>query len=135
MHLGRGPAETLDSALAVFYDDLLACLKDPAFRDGQWQLLEARRAWAENGTNDAFIAFAWTGPESQRRLVAVNYAEHQSQCYVGLPWGDLGDRAWRLQDRLGEATYDRDGAELAARGLYLDLPAWGYHAFEVQPLR
>ena len=35
---------------------------------------------------------------------------------------------------LGPAVYDRDGSELAARGLYLDLPAWGYHVFEVQPL-
>ena len=40
IHLGRGPAEPPDAAIAAFYDGLLACLKDPAFRDGQWQLLE-----------------------------------------------------------------------------------------------
>ena len=28
-------------------------------------------------------------------------------------------------------TYERDVAELAARGLYLDLPASGYNVFEV----
>jgi hypothetical protein len=28
-------------------------------------------------------------------------------------------------------TYERDGNDLDRRGLYLDLPAWGYHVFEV----
>ena len=65
----------------------------------------------------------------------VNYADCQSQCYVALPWGDLTGHTWRLQDRLGEAIYDRDGADLSARGLYLDLSAWGYHAFEVDGSR
>jgi hypothetical protein len=134
MHLGRGPEEAIDATIAAFYDTLLACQKDPAFRDGQWQLLEARRAWEENGTNDAFIAFSWTGPENRRRLVVVNYSDHPSQCYIAPPWGDLPGRSWRFRDRLGEAVYDRDGADLSARGLYLDMPAWGYHAFEVQPL-
>ena len=131
MHLGRGPAETRDASIAAFYDGLLTCLKDRAFRDGRWQLLEPRAAWEGNGSNDAFVTFAWTGPERERRLVAVNYAAHQSQCFVALPWNDLAGRSWRLRDRLGAVSYEREGADLAARGLYLDLPAWGYHAFEV----
>jgi len=65
----------------------------------------------------------------------VNYAGHQSQCYLILPWGDLAGRIWRLHDRLGDAVYDRDGADLSARGLFLDMPPWGYHAFEVQPIQ
>jgi hypothetical protein len=134
MHLGRGPAEAPDASIASFYDGLLACLKDRAFRDGRWQLLDARPAWEGNASHDAFIVFAWTGPGELRRLVAVNYAAHRSQCYVATPWKDLDGRRWRLRDRLGAAVYERDGADLATRGLYLDLPAWGYHAFEVQPL-
>ncbi|MEI6971893.1 MAG: alpha-amylase family glycosyl hydrolase [bacterium] len=132
-HLRRGPDEASDGLIAAFYDGLLACLKDAAFRDGQWQILDARPAWQGNETDDAFIAFSWTGPGDLRRLVAVNYAGHQSQCHVMLPWGDLPGRTWRLQDRLGEAVYDRDGAGLSTHRFYLDLSAWGYHAFEVQP--
>jgi hypothetical protein len=131
-HLGRGPAETPDASLAAFYDGLLACLRDPAFRDGDWQLLPVGPAWDGNGSDDAFIAFSWTGPGDRRRLVAVNYAGHQSQCYVMLPWRDLDGATWELHDALGEATYTRDGASLSTRGLYLDVPAWGYHAFEVR---
>ena len=32
---------------------------------------------------------------------------------------------------MSSAVYDRDGDDLLARGLYLDMPAWGYHVFEV----
>src|SRR5262245_33723518 len=115
MHLGRGPAEAVDRSLSSFYDTLIVCLQDPAFRDGHWQLLDARPAWEGNGSNDAFVAFSWSGPESQRRLVVVNYADHQSQCYLNLPWEDLSGRPWRLQDRLGTETYDREGDELSSR--------------------
>jgi glycosidase len=133
MHVGRGPSEPVDAALRSFYGRVLACLKDAAFRDGIWQLLECRPAWDSNASSDDFIAFAWTGPDERRRLVAVNYADHASQCYVGMPWSDLGGRPWRLADRMGDAVYDRPGDDLAGRGLYLDLPAWGHHVFEVVP--
>jgi hypothetical protein len=133
-HLGRGPTEVPDESIAAFYAGLLACLKDPAFRDGDWHLLEARPAWEGNRSNEAFVAFAWTGPGNERRLVVVNYVTHASQCYLGVPWDDLSGRTWRLHDRLGEATYNRDGGDLSAHGLFLDLPAWGYHVFEVEPI-
>ena len=133
-HLGRGPVEALNASIAAFYDDLLACLVDPTFRDGDWQLIDAHPAWEGNSSNEAFVAFSWTGPGDLHRLVVVNYAPHQSQCYLELPWGDLIGRTWRFLDRLGAAVYDRNGDGLSTQGLYLDLPAWGYHAFEVQPV-
>jgi hypothetical protein len=36
-----------------------------------------------------------------------------------------------LRDLLGEARYERGGDDLAGRGLYLDIPGWGCHVFEV----
>ena len=133
VHLGRGPVETVDTSLCVFYEGLLECLKDPAFRDGDWQLLECRPAWEGNGTSDDFVAFSWTGPGDRRRLVAVNYSDHPSQCYVTLPWSDLEGQTWRLRDLIGLSTYDREGVSLMQQGLYLDMPAWGYHVFGVSP--
>ena len=63
--------------------------------------------------------------------MTVNYAPNQSQCYVRLPFTDLGNRQWRLQDELGNATYDREGDDLQARGLYLDVPPWQAHVFSL----
>ena len=131
VQLARSPDEPVDEGLREFYRRLLACLKDPAFRDGIWQLLACRPAWERNGSWDGFIAFAWSGPGERRRLVAVNYADHPGQCFVTLPWTDLRGRAWRLADCTGDAVYDRPGDDLAERGLYLDVPAWGFHVFDV----
>jgi hypothetical protein len=131
VHLGRGPLEESDAGIAAFYGGLLECLKEPAFRDGDWQLLECRPAWDGDGTSNAFVCFSWNGPGERRCLVAVNYAPHQSQCYVATAWPGLNGRVWRLQDMMGPAMYDRAGGDLARQGLYLDMPAWGYHVFAV----
>ena len=133
VHLGRGPDEAKDPAIAAFYDGLLECLKDRAFRSGDWQLLECRPAWDGNETRDSFVVFSWTVPNGPRRLVAVNYADHQSQCYVAVPWRDLDGRTWRFRDLTGPALYDRRGGDLTGQGLYLDMPEWGYHVFAVSP--
>ena len=130
-HLVRAPKEPTDDALQQFYDRLLAVLRQPAVREGQWRLLDCVPAWDGNGTWDGFIAWSWQARDGQRRLVAVNYASHQSQCYVRLPFPDLTGRQVRLKDQMGAASYDRDGDDLLSRGLYLDVPAWGYHVFEV----
>ena len=61
----------------------------------------------------------------------MNYASNQGQCYVRLPFGELSGSSVRLRDQTSTAVYDRSGDELLARGLYLDLPGWGYHVFDV----
>jgi hypothetical protein len=131
-HLIRRPDEPVDVELAKFYDRLLTVLRQPLLRDGRWQLLECTPAWEGNWTWDGFVAFAWHGSGEERLLVAVNYAANQSQCFVRLPWANLGNRTWRLQDRLSPATYDRDGTDLERRGLYLDALPWQASVFAVQ---
>jgi hypothetical protein len=86
-------------------------------------------------TSDRFLAFAWQGPGGKRLLVAVNYAPNQSQCYVRLPFADLGNSEWGLQDLLGDARYDRDGNDLESRGLYLDVPPWQAHVFSMTKMK
>jgi hypothetical protein len=97
-------------------------------------LLECWPAWEHNWTWDCFVAWTWVSTGGGRRLVAVNYAANQSQCYVRLPLPELGGRSVRFDDLMrgvGTVVYERDRSELDARGLYLDLPAWGYHVFDV----
>jgi glycosidase len=128
-HLVRAPREPTDEALHQFYDGLLAVIRQPQLRDGQWRLLECVPAWEGNGTVDSFLAFTWQACGGDPLLVTINYAPHQSQCYVRLPLPDLTGQTVRLKDMLGLAEYDRAGDDLATRGLYLDLPPWRYHVF------
>jgi hypothetical protein len=132
-HLGRGPDEPTDQELGKFYQRLLAVLRLPVVRQGQWQLLDCVPAWNGNWTHDCFVAFAWQGPDGKRLLVAVNYAPNQSQCYVRLPFADLTNRPVRLQNRMADGAYDRDGNQLLSGGLYVDLKPWGYHVLDVIP--
>ena len=74
-HLVAAPDEPVDPELRQFYDRLLAILRQPVVRDGQWQLLECAPAWDGNWTNDCFVAFAWQGADGRALLVAVNYAD------------------------------------------------------------
>jgi hypothetical protein len=131
-HLGRGPDEPTNVELAKFYDRLLTVLRRPAVREGQWQLLECGPAWDGNWTSDCFLAFAWQGPTDDRLLVTVNYSDHQSQCYVRLPFADLHECDWRLRDQLAEFAYDRSGSDLQMNGLFLDLAPWQSHVFELR---
>ena len=66
--------------------------------------------------------------------MTVNYAPNQSQCYVRLPFADLGNGQWRLEDVIGDATYEREGNDLHARGLYLDEPPWQARVFSLTKL-
>ena len=129
MHLGRRPKEPPDPRIQGFYHDLLALLKRPLLRTGTWRLLDAKPAWEGNGTWNQFIAFSWEEAAREHLLVVVNFGPNQAQCY--LPLAAAPDRMYQFKDLLSTASYDRPGADLAGRGLYLDMPPWHYHVFVV----
>ncbi len=131
MHLARRPAEPVDQALQGFYQRLLACLRRPEARVGQWRLESCRPAWSGNPTHEQFVVTSWQDGE-RRLLAAVNYGPTQAQCYVTPGFSGLAGRAFTLVDLLGDAAYHRRGDDLAAGGLYLDMPAWGRQVFELR---
>ncbi|HXX85110.1 MAG TPA: alpha-amylase family glycosyl hydrolase [Casimicrobiaceae bacterium] len=133
-HLVRAPAEPANEVLKRFYERLLSVLRQPVVRGGEWGLLECAPAWDGNWTWDCFIAWFWRGERGERLLIAVNDAANQSQCYVPLPFSELSGRALQFKDMMSTASYDRDGSEVISRGLYLDLPPWGYHVFQLTEL-
>lgn len=131
-HLGRGPDEPADRELQSFYEKLLTILRQPVVREGQWQLLECATAWEGNWTNDCFVAFGWQDKSGERLVVVVNYAAHQSQCHVHLPFTDLVGQRWRLHDQLSGAAFDWHGDDLQARGLFVDHRPWQGAVFAVK---
>jgi glycosidase len=130
-HLVRAPTEPDDERLQQFYDQLLVVLRDPTVRYGDWSQVDCVPAWDGNWTWDCFLACLWQDTARRRRLVVINYADHQSQCYVRLPSDSAGTGTLRFTDRLGPVVFERQRSDVDVRGLYLDMPAWGYHAFEI----
>ncbi len=131
-HLVRAPEESPDKEIEEFYDQLLAILRRPIMKSGEWQWLDCQPAWDGNGSWDAFVVHAWRGPGSERMLIAVNYAPHSSQCYFKLPFPEMKNRSVRLKDLLSSVLYTREGNDLLDRGLYLDMQPWSYHVFDVE---
>jgi hypothetical protein len=60
----------------------------------------------------------------------VNLADSASQGWIKVPWDDLKGRVWRLNDAFTARIYERDGDQMRLHGLYVDLPAWGFHFLE-----
>jgi hypothetical protein len=131
MHLVRRRKEAVDAELRAFYEQLLQCLALAPLRSGSWRAFACRPAWDGNPTWDAFVAFGWERDTGAPLLAAVNFGPTRGQCYVELPWPYLRGRQVQLRDRLSPAHFDRSGNDLLDRGLYLDIPAWGYHLFEL----
>jgi hypothetical protein len=130
-HLVRAPEEPVDERIAEFYQTLLAALRQPMVRSGDWQKLECRSAGEGNGSCDSFLAYSWE-QDGQRMVIIVNYAPHPGQCRVPLPFPEIRGCSVKLDDALSSISYDRDGDELHDHGLYLDLQSWSYHAFHLK---
>jgi hypothetical protein len=131
MHLARRPVEQPDAQISSFYNQLLACLRRPEPHEGAWRLHGCRPAWDGNPTWEPFYVATWESPGGLL-LAVVNYGGSQGQCYVTLPLPALSGRQVSLVDLLSETRYERDGSGLAGPGLYLDMPAWGHHLFELR---
>ncbi|HEX3491081.1 MAG TPA: hypothetical protein VHU92_17165 [Streptosporangiaceae bacterium] len=129
--LSRRPAELADSTLASWYRSLLATVAGRHVRTGSWRLLEAA-GWPDNDSCRSLLAWCWSGDDASAdeggpHVVVVNLSGLPSQGRVPLGLDGLAGRGWRLTDLLDDRVFERDGDELAATGLYVDLPPWGYH--------
>jgi glycosidase len=135
VQLARRPVEPVDASIREFYRRVLPLAADPLVQQGEWTLLDVRSAWDGNGSHGALVAMRWSHLGCEW-LVTVNFAPHYSQGYVEQPLENDTGIAPRtglvdLVDQLSTARYRREVSELSTRGLYLDLPPWGVHLFEM----
>ena len=128
VQLGRRLREDGEDSIKGFYGRLLLALREPVFHQGRWLLLDSRPASNGNESHRNFVAYQWA-LGGEWRLVVVNLAAAPSQCFLQLRELDEKCSQWLLEDLLGDAQYARD---LRGRGLFLDLPAHGYHLFRVR---
>src|SRR5262249_48395390 len=133
VHLRRGPWEPVDLEIVEFYDRLLAVLHgSDTFRRGAWSLISPEAAWSDNPTWQDFIAYGWADLGRDNHILVVNYADHQGQCHLRLPFTELENSRFRLIDVTGSEVYDRDGNGLINPGLYIDLGPWRYNLFRLE---
>jgi hypothetical protein len=144
--LSRRPDEALDPDLAGWYRRLVAAVAGNGVRSGDWRLLQVN-GWPDNDSCRSLLAWSWSengpggddqgqGPEASagrgRHLVVVNFSAAPAAGQVQLQWPDLRGRDWTLAGLADDREFQRSGVELADRGLFVDLPAWGWHLLAVR---
>jgi len=132
VELVRRPDEPIDTELRRFYDRLLGTLSADTFRRGSPVHLEPLPTWGGDATNRAFVAWLWVGPRRSLRLAVANLGGSTGRCFVPLNLPDFAGRAIEFEDQLSDARYVRDGDDLLARGLYLEMPPAGFHLFRIR---
>jgi len=133
VQLVRRPLEVVEPEVARIYDQLLTTLPCTAVGSGRADLVQPRGAWPGNLTAQNFVIVQWQAEPLEFDLVVVNLAPHRSQCYAPLTIPILAEHNWSMRDLLGSERHERFGADLAAQGLYLDLPAHGAQLFQFEP--
>ncbi len=135
VQLSRKLDEPPDPDVARLYEKLLTILASTAVGHGTGTLLKPSRAWRDNPSNRNFIVVQWQVEPDEFDLVVINLAPYQSQCFVPLTAEGVAQQHWQLTDLLGSERYVRPGAELAGRGLFLDVPGHAAQLFHFTPAR
>ena len=134
VQLARRPNQPVNARTRSFYERLLSCLTSEVFSKGEWQMLHIRPAWHDNPTWQDYLAFWWAEPSAGIRFVVVNYAPHNSQCFIDLPQYSLNGSPMEFRDLMSNAVYVRERNGIVSKGMFFDLPAYGIHIFHVAPL-
>lgn len=128
--LGRRPVEPPELLLQSFYRRLLAALRLRPLRDGRWRLAYVSGG-PEQETHEQIVAWTWQAGD-ERVVIVVNLSDSNAQGRVRLVWPELAGQSWVLADALNDEQYERSGDEILNTGLFVDLPAWGYHFLVVE---
>jgi hypothetical protein len=115
--------------LASFHERLLEVIAQIHPEERRLEPLAPRPAWEGSETWRSMAAYLLVAPEAPAVLVAVNRGPELGQCFVDLSGRAVLAGDLTLADLFSLATYERPGAELAARGLYLELEGWDYNVF------
>jgi hypothetical protein len=126
VHLGRAPAEPPDAAIEALWGRLLPLAATEQVRTGGWRRLEVE-GWPDNQSCANLLAWRW-----DRHLVVLNYSDVRSDGRVRLDERPA-DGTSTFVDVLDGVSYERDGAELAAAGLYVALEPYTAQVFRIEP--
>jgi len=126
--LGRRQPEAPNSALQEFYQTLIQTARDiPS--DGVWKMCEIQ-GWPDNSSFHNLIAYCWQF-QGRVLLIVVNYCENPSQGRIILPWDFDQQKQMHFNDLFGKESFTREGSDVAKEGLFVELPAWGFHYFSI----
>jgi glycosidase len=135
VQIARQPDETPHYGLNAFYRRLLAEIDDPVYQAGKWSQLEILPAHQGVEDHHNLLAYGWRRKD-ELRLIVINITPQWSQGRIQLKsWAkQLAGGFWRLHDALSRDFTYRDGKEIRAAGLHLELEAFQARIFHFEAL-
>ncbi|MGH9278411.1 MAG: alpha-amylase, partial [Acidimicrobiales bacterium] len=125
--LGRRPPEATEDDLATFHHRLWASA--PTIRRGEWALASTS-GWPDNDSHRRLLAWTWADGDGLNSAVVVNYSGERATARVHvLPSGGT------FTDVLTGEQFERDPAEIADQGLFVELGPWTAHVLVAQRAR
>jgi len=134
VQLGRRPIEEDNQYLLEFYLRLLNSVPGRKLGTGTWALCRVNPVSPDNFSNTNLISYIWQ-IEDQRQLTIVNFNPYPSQGHVIIKDLDYGSNDWTFTDLLAQKVYTYHGEDLNNNGLYIDLPAWNGHIFDIKKVK
>ena len=131
VHLGVEPKEDINPKNTVFYQQLMKFINDGVLINGDWQLVDVRKAWEGNESFHNILAWQWSF-RSEIKIVIVNFSDTESQARIFWPDLKTQGEALTFSDQSQQEVYERETDELREHGLYVSLPPWKSHWFSIK---
>ncbi len=130
VQLGRAPVEKISEQVKKYYEKLLVITGEDIFKIGEWHLLEAIPASADNHSFENILIWSWH-LDGQLRIIAVNYSSSTSQCRLKISIPSLKEEI-SFTDLLNGETYIRSISEMENVGLFIELKSYHSHIFSIK---
>ena len=79
-------------------------------RRGDWALCTAS-GWPDDHSCEQLLTWCWKDG-THRALVVVNHDDVPAAAQIHLPWSDIANDMWQLEDLLSGEAFGRDGNEM-----------------------
>ena len=130
VQLRRNPTEDDNLDLIEFYENLIKALPGEEFSNSRWSLCKAQPISGDERSCKNLVAYQWWD-DVKRRVIVVNYSLRSSKANIRIEDIDYGSSKWQFTDLMSEEVYSYFGENLSKNGLYVELPPWKGHIFDV----
>jgi hypothetical protein len=131
VQLGRHPIEEIDIEILEYYILLLKIVSELEFIKGKWILCDVASIDESDDSYRNIISYLWE-IENSYKLVVVNFSSLHSRAHIKIDQIIYGSDNWTFTDLLTEKSYTYKGDDLSEFGLFIDLPEWKGHIFEIK---
>ncbi len=115
-----------------FYERLLSVGNSPAFRDGEWRLIQMTQAEPGNDSHQNLLAWCWQYA-GQLKIAIINYSPESAQGWLKLTLPAEAEGGFTVTDELTGKAFTQAAGPLGSQGMYLNLDPWHSEILGITP--